>query len=437
MIRVASGLAMLSVVSQVIALAALPVITLFFSPEDFNHLAAFSSAALILVTVSALRLEMAIPIVRSESDAQALAQLAAIICVTLAAATAVALWLILPLGGVDPELNQVFWFLPLAVLFGGAQAILLGLAVRCKRLMATGLARVVQTLASIITQIAIGYWAFMQFGLVIGFLVNFLTGAVILFFVARRGGKSGPRPTLAGFRKVAKDQQDYIRYSSFDALLNTSGLQVPLFLISVYGEGAAGGFLFLAIRLFYTPSTIISGAFSKIYHSSIGEALREGRQAQFTQDTLLHLMRYGGGFVIAAILLGPPFVELLMGPEWIPTGQLLAWMAPWIMLQLLASPIATIMMAAHRQRELVVLSGSGSVLRIVSVIVALIVAPDYAVIALALSSLAFYAVCIYKFVAVADLSEKAVMSLVTHSLWVWGAATVVCIVVRAVVHGFI
>ncbi|MGH1441577.1 MAG: hypothetical protein ACRBBR_15795 [Cellvibrionaceae bacterium] len=390
MIRVASVLALLSLLSQGIALAALPIITVFFSPEDFNHLAAFSSAALILITIAALRLEMAIPIVESGRDARILALTGTVVCIFLSFVVGVALWAILPFSGISKALRSSLSLLPLAVLFGGLQVVALGLALRQQKLFATGIVRLIQTIFGLATQIAIGYWTFVEFGLVIGFLVNILTGAVILTILVKFDLPTDDRLSFGDFRRVIYGQKDYVRYSSVDALLNTSGLQLPLFLISVYGEGATGGLLFLAIKLFYTPSTIVSGAFAKIYHSTVGVTLREGCLTEFTQEILLNLTRYGGGLVIAAVVLGPTFVELVMGPDWRLTGQLLIWMAPWIMLQLTASPIATVFMAQGKQKQMFVLSTFGFVMRISLVLIALIYFPEVAGVFLCVGSALFY-----------------------------------------------
>ncbi|SMO66093.1 Membrane protein involved in the export of O-antigen and teichoic acid [Thalassovita litoralis] len=438
MLRVATVLAGLSIASQVAALMALPIITALFSPEDFNNFAAFSSAALILITLASLRLEMAIPIVSSDRDAGHLAMMGSLICLTLAVVVWIALQFVLPLGGEEDELDQILEFLPLAVLFGGAQAILLSIALRGKRLQATGVVRIIQTLAGIAVQITLGLWSFQKFGLTIGFLANLAVGALLLLVIVRLGRSQEPMSfNFAELKRVARENSQYLRYSSLDALLNTSGLQVPLFLIATYGEGAAGGFLFLAIKLFYTPSTIISGAFAKIFHSAVGSALRENTVAQLTEETLFHLMRYGGAFVIAVVVLGPTAIALLMSDEWAHTSTILVWMSPWIMIQLLVSPIGTIMMATGRQKELFRLSVAGFILRAGGVVLTLLVNKEYGPIALSMTSMVFYVMALRAFSKQAGVELKAMGLLCRRSVPIWSLVVIVSAAMRFLVDAYV
>jgi O-antigen/teichoic acid export membrane protein len=437
MIKVASGLAALSIASQGIALLALPVVALFYTPGDFNHLAAFSSISMILITISALRMEMAIPIVQGDDEAASLVWLSGLICLSISLATLVALLIFLPLSAVDPTLKDVLFYLPFAVFFGGLQAILISVALRQKKLLSTGVTRLVQTVLGLTVQIAIGYWAFLKYGLVIGLITNIISGAILLFFINGAGSYLHRFPGFATLREVAWDNRDYARFSALDAFLNVSSLQLPLFLISSYGDGVAGGFLFLAIRLFYTPSTIISGAFAKIYHSSVGKALRDGQEHILTMEALRNLLTYGGAFVIAGTILGPDFVVLLLGNEWAPTGALLTWMAPWILLQLLASPISTIMLASGRQKQLLALTIFGFVLRGGSVFYFLFTQPALAPIALAVTSSAFYAICLLWFARVSRLRGIVSDILQKRVLVLLGGTLTGSIAVKVVLNAFV
>lgn len=433
MIRVASSLAVLSLSSQMITFVALPALAVLFSPQDFNSLAGFSSVAMVLITIASLRFDMAIPIVKTDFDAGLLAQLCLLICCMLSLLTAGVLWFILPRISLDPGLARVLPLLPVAVAFGGVQAVFISIVVRRKKLVATGIVRFFQTLAGVGAQVAMGFLGFVVFGLVIGFLVNVFIGALLLFFFTGRGSL-GALASLKDLRRVASEQKDYARYSSLDALLNVCSIQAPIFLISIFGEAAAGGFIYMAIRLFYTPSTIISGAFGKIYHASIGEALFNGHADTLTQEVLSHLTKYGGCFVITVIVIGPTVVELLMGPEWAATGQLLFWMAPWILLQMMSSPISTVMLAAKRQREMIFLTAIGFLVRMCLVIGLLFWDPSFAPMGLALGSAIFYGVCMYQFSAHSGLNWRQV-TFVIRANWIWwGLCSVACVLAESILH---
>ena len=433
MIKVTSSLVGLSLASQMVTFVALPALAVLFSPQEFNSLAGFTSAAMVLITIASLRFDIAIPIIKADFDAGILAQLCLLICCMLSLLTGGIVWFILPRISLDPDLARVLPLLPAAVAFGGVQAIFIGIAVRRKELIATGIVRFSQTLAGVGLQVAMGFLGFVVFGLVIGFLVNLFVGALLLFFFIGRG-LLGTLASPKDLRRVASEHRDYARYSSLDALLNICSIQVPIFLISIFGEAAAGGFIYMAIRLFYTPSTIISGAFGKIYHASIGEAVLNGNADTLTQEVLCHLTRYGGCFVITVIVIGPASVELLMGPEWAATGQLLFWMAPWILMQMMSSPISTIMLATKRQREMIFLTTFGFLLRMCLVVGLLLWDPAFAPIGLALGSAVFYGVCMFKFSAHSGLNWRQVTFVIRANLIWWGLCIVACVLVDKILY---
>ena len=88
MLTLVSGTAM----GQVVALLGAPVLSRLFTPADFGVLAVVTALAAVLATVSALRLELSVPLPREESTAYAIVHVGlCAIAVTATLGTAVLL----------------------------------------------------------------------------------------------------------------------------------------------------------------------------------------------------------------------------------------------------------------------------------------------------------------------------------------------------------
>jgi O-antigen/teichoic acid export membrane protein len=96
--------------------------------------------------------------------------------------------------------------------------------------------------------------------------------------------------------------------------------------------------------------------------------------------------------ITAAALLSPFLFTLVFGAEWQRAGVIVAWIAPWMLAQLVVSPVSMALHVVGAQRTGMLLQFLGFAIRAGFVIVATVAAPILVVEVFAVSGLIFYVI---------------------------------------------
>ncbi|MDH3708431.1 MAG: oligosaccharide flippase family protein [Cyclobacteriaceae bacterium] len=360
--------------SQLLMLAALPVLTRIYGLQDFGILAVFTATLGIISSVSSLRYHIAIPLPKTDGLASNLLALA-LISVSFFAVLVTLATLLIPekfLAGIVPaEQTGNLWILGLGVLVVGVYNTFRFWATRKKAFKRIAVTRVEQAIGGIGAQVGFGLLGYGAFGLVIGQLVSQGAGFLGL---ARRAIKEDRRAftqiSLSRIRKAANLYGHYPRFSTFEALANAASIQVPLLVIVVFTGSAELGILMLAMRIMQAPLSLVGAAVSQVYYSQAVDDKRSNQLSQTTGNVLAGMAKLGLGPMLFAAIVAPFVFGPIFGQEWQRAGELLAWMVPWFMLQFLSSPVSMALHVAKRQKLALGLQLFGLVFRISAVIIA-------------------------------------------------------------------
>ena len=111
-----------SAFAQLLAILVLPILTRVYSPEEFASFAVYSSILNILIVISCLRFEIAIPLPKDDETAFFLFILALLsnIFITVLIVLLVFLFQVPLLNFIQqPQLKPYIWFIPAGVFFAG------------------------------------------------------------------------------------------------------------------------------------------------------------------------------------------------------------------------------------------------------------------------------------------------------------------------------
>jgi len=393
-------LALGTVLGRALSLAALPLVTRLYAPEDFAILAVYLSLVSLVSVMACFRLEVAIPLADDETDA---ANLLALALTALFVVSGIALLLTLtmpsPLAQLfgKPEIAPHLWLVPLGVALAGSYAAFQFWATRARRFGAIARTRVGQAVTGVTTILTLGWAGMAPLGLLLGNALNTGAGGVTLAFQAVRSDRRTLRSICPNrMRAALRKYYRYPLYSTPEALFNIAGIQVPVLLIAAYG-GSEAGFLLLAMQIMTAPMTLLGASISQVYMSRAPEEFRQGRLAYFTFSIMRRLVIIGTGPLVAAALLSPILFPWIFGVEWARSGEIVAWLAPWMAFQFIASPVSMVMFVVGRQRGMLILTFSGAVVRIGAVILSMTLGISV-VEMFAVSSAVFYALCCAVFV---------------------------------------
>jgi O-antigen/teichoic acid export membrane protein len=355
--------------AQALMLLAAPLLTRLYTPEDFGLLAVYAGLLALFSVVASLRYELAIPLPESNTEAANVLVLSLLVVLAMGGISSVMVVLagdqiVQALG--SPALAKYFWLLPIGVLLAGSYKVFNYWAVRTKSFGDIATTRVSQTLATLAIQI---------FGFKLG-------GTALLF--GQAGGQGIGSIRLArlalkhrefkswswsGVWQAAKRYRGFPIFSTWSALLNTIGTQLPLILFSVLFSPSVAGAYLLTQRVLGAPITLISDAVSKVFLAHATKALRRGD----LNKLILRIHKKLANTIIPVFLVfsffSPTIFSFFFGEEWLISGEIARWISAWLAFVFILSPFMVLFEVLEHQKIGVLFQFIMVILRIFAIIV--------------------------------------------------------------------
>lgn len=336
---------------QLLSLLTAPIYTRLYTPNDFGLLAVFTSLIALVAVIASLRYELAIPLPADDQEAANIVVLALLIVGGMAGVTLVVIaFLRQPIAAAldVPQLADYLWLLPIGILLGGAYNVFNYWAVRTKNFTGITTTRIHQALVSIALKLA-GY----QAGAVMLLLAHVTSQSVGATALGRAALK---HPGFRGVRwceitRVAGRYRRFPLFSTWEGLFNTAGMQLPPLMFAGLFSPAAAGLYSLANSVLSLPMSLIGGAIGQVFFANAAEAYRTGKLGPLIAQLHDKLAHIGMPPALVLMLLGPDLFGFVFGPQWRQAGEFARWMAPWLYLVFVASPISTLFAVMERQKQ--------------------------------------------------------------------------------------
>ncbi|WP_312105692.1 MULTISPECIES: oligosaccharide flippase family protein [Gammaproteobacteria] len=347
-------LATATAAGQVVMLLATPLLTRLYTPEQFGFLAMFMAIMAVVLVASSLRYELAIPLPRNNGSARILLLVAVLINWVSAFLTFVVVFFfrtdIARLASF-PQLSNLLWLLPVGILLGGGYKIFNYWAVRQKRYTEIARTKLLQSVASVITQIAAGVAGLGTFGLILGQLIGQTAGIIRLAAGVRLGAKSSIT-SLRGIRMrvMLKRYSDFPKYDTPAALVDVLSVQLPNLLLVALFSPAVAGFYVLAERVLSAPMALVGQAVGQVLFGSCREALKTGSLDQLVAKIILALFTIIFIPCVIIFLWAGDVFATVFGEVWRESGNYASWMILGLSFQFVYSPVSTVLMATDGQK---------------------------------------------------------------------------------------
>lgn len=385
-------------ISQLIAIAVLPLLTRLYSPEDFSVLAVYISILALVTVISCLRFEIAIPIPKKIMQAK---ELLALSIISVLFVNVVVSILILVFSDklhaiTQDRLRGYLWLIPIGGVLAGLYAAFQYWSTREKNFVLISKTRMTQAIGGASTQLGLGYLGVTPLGLLLGQLINVgagVFGLIKSFYL--KNGVPYKDISVAELKSTLREYEKFPKYSTFEALSNSAGIQVPILLIAAYAAGPEVGFLMLAIRLLSAPMGLLGGAVGQVYLSEAPAHFQNGTLKEFTKKTIWTLAKIGAPPIFLVAIAAPLLVPIIFGGDWARTGVLITWMAPWFFAQFITSPVSMSLHITGNQKAAFGLQVFGLLLRAGLVILFALYLNAWVSEIYAVSGVAFYAVYLF------------------------------------------
>ena len=391
--------------AQGIGVLALPLITRLYTPADFSVLAVYMSIIGIVAVASNLRFEIAIPIPRNTIDALSVLALALFSNILITFITALVIFFfkdgLIALTD-QSKLEPYLWLIPIGIFFSGLYNAFQFWTTRHKKFGLISKTRISQSVGGISTQLLLGILGFSTLGLLLGHIVNLSAGIFALIKDFLRGEVRRLYRDLT-FKRIfenLKEYQNFPKYSTFEALANQSGSQIPIIIIAAVAIGPEAGYLLLATRVMAIPIKFIGGAVSQVFLAHAPDEYNKGNIRSYTLECIRKILKIAGLPLIVICLISPIIFPHVFGVEWERAGEMVVWMLPWFLMQLITSPISMSLHIMKLQKVALILQFFGLIIRVGGLLLVAKYFADFAFEYYALSGFVFYliyfSIIIYK-----------------------------------------
>jgi lipopolysaccharide exporter len=331
-----------------------PILTRLYTPEDFGLLGFFLAVSALLSTVSTGRYEDALLTPEDKREA----------------ANVLALSGLLALGTAGISLFFLVWRMDLALFLGEpAIAPFLGLVAptvlalswariseiwltRGDHFTPVSRARIVQSGVAAPLQITAGWAKVGAGGLVYGLLAGQLAAAVYLLARMLRLDRSVfSAVERKGIRAAVRRFRRFPQFSLPAALLNASALHLPSLLLFGFYDAGVVGFYAQAYGLLAAPIGLVGSSVTQVFFVRAAESQRAGRLGADTEAVLTRLARLGLFPLLSLCLVGPDVFDIVLGAAFREAGEYTRFLAPWVLILFVSSPLTRLYDVLERQRS--------------------------------------------------------------------------------------
>lgn len=336
--------------AQALMVLASPLLTRLYTPENLGILAVYSGLLAIFTVVASLRYELAIPLPESNTEAVNLIVLSMLVVLLMTSLSGIMVYVagnqVASILG-TPKLANYLWLLPIGVFLSGIYNIFNYWAVRTKAYGDIARTRISQTLSALAIQL-LGY-KFGGIALLFGQTGGQGVGSIRLARSAYKHKKFSSWSWI-GVWLAAKRYKQFPVFSTWSGLFNAAGTQLPPLMFAAFFSASAAGFYALAHRVLAMPMSILGDAIGKVFFSNAAASHREGRLAPMVEKVHRKLAEIAMPATLLLVIAGPDLFALVFGNNWREAGEFSRYMAPWLYMVFITSPLSTLFSILERQR---------------------------------------------------------------------------------------
>jgi len=348
-------LALGSGAARLISIAAIPILSRIYSPEDYGVLSVFTALTAILAPLLTLRYLTALPLPRHPGLAMSLMAL----CLLLIGAGTVLigglLWAfrtqILGLFSME-EIAPYWWLLVICLVGTSVYEVMTMWATRQRAYRDIARTQFTQSFFGALTKIGLGLLSIMPLGLLIGQTVSVSAGSGSLVWRAREVFRANLRfVTWRNIGRVASGYRNFPLYRLPSQFLLAFSMQAPLLFTAAMFDTAITGQLGMAITALTMPMSLIGNAIGRAFYAEIARAGRNqpDRIYALSKSTQIRLFLMGIPVGLVIALAGELIFSTLFGEKWQTAGSYASALAPYVMFQLTSAPLMNVLNVFDQQ----------------------------------------------------------------------------------------
>ncbi|MDP2966019.1 MAG: oligosaccharide flippase family protein [Pelolinea sp.] len=353
-LTIASG----TIISQIIAALAIPIVTRIYSAESYGTYSLFVSIITIIGSVATLKYELSIAL--PEKDEEAVNQLYLSIIISFLFSFILFMLLLifksLLLKFFDQALISFLLFLlPLSFFVIGVNYSLNYWNTRKRNFLNISINKIskeaikdafqlIPVLFGMVNGVFLIYSEFL--GWLISTLIFYKNS---LSQITRKFSEKiviNKNDLVAGFKKYIK----FPKYSAFTVFINNFAIQTPIFLISLYYSKAYAGEFAISNNILRIPLTFIGNSIGQVFYQRASNVRRDSKKIKsLVRETTLNLLYFGAFPTLFLAFFGKESLILLLGKKWEIAGSITQILSPWLLFNFISVPISTLVGLFEKQ----------------------------------------------------------------------------------------
>lgn len=334
-----------TITSQIIGLAATPVLTRYYTEDEFGVYAIYLSLLIIIATSATLRYEMGIIPSKTDEDAKKVAWNAGISTLLISGLAFIGLLLagswFQDLMEIPSESFLLFYFLPVSVFSMAAYNILFNHHNRYERYGLLGKAKIFQISSVSGLQLAGIPLLLQKTGLIAGDVIGrLLTIFYFIRFNFRRIRKIiREKPSNRALKVNALRNKAYPKFNLLASFVDRLSFEIPVLVITKLFELATVGFYSIAMRVLSLPAMFIGQAMAQVFYKTFTDYAHDYKMARkFLFKTWGFLSLVGLLPLIIILGWGPEIFAFVLGSDWYTAGEMARVIAPMLFVMFVSSP---------------------------------------------------------------------------------------------------
>ncbi|MNJ14193.1 colanic acid exporter [compost metagenome] len=337
--------------AQAIPIAAMPLMTRLYTPEDFGVLALYMSVAAIISVIITGRYEIAVMLPEQDEDA------ASLVVLSLSIAATISLILLCVVFFFNKDIQHLLnnrvigpwlYLIPPTVFITGVWQALNYWNNRSKKFKRLAMSRLAQGGGMTAAQFALQ--GLSNGGLIVGYLIGQVSAVSVFLRKIWREDRAVFLKVSAG--SVVSNGRNYIKfpkYSIVGAFLDNAAVQMPVLMLSKFFDTHIVGVFSLTFRALNLPMSLIAASFSQVLFQRFVALDREApdRLPAYVLKLFFILLGLMVPVVIFVWLLGPELFALVFGEAWRQAGDYASILIVAVAIRFSVSPLSTVLAMEH------------------------------------------------------------------------------------------
>ena len=348
-----------SSLAQLTVICITPLLTQFFSPEEFGIYAFYISVCTIFGSIANGKFDIAIMLPKKNIDSVNIFILSILISFTFSVLILIVLYLFKNLSFRNEYVvfMKLYYVFPITIFFIGLNSSILSFFNRQTAYSEIAKNNVIKSTTNSFSSLFLGIKKIAT-GMIIGNLISLTVTLLVNFsYIKNKINKRDIKRTLiiSNFIKYI----DFIRFSTISNFFNSvSSFGITTIIILFFGPKVAGLY-FLAEKIFAVPISILTSSISQVYFEKASRLFYRDKfeLLQLTLKIQKNIFKILFPSLLFLCLLGEILLNIL-GEEWSKAGAILKFISVYILFKNIYSPISHIGDILNKQKQLLLFNFS-------------------------------------------------------------------------------